>query len=104
MQNNYSASIDVNADGVLVLRGNLNAATAVALQLQGQSLIAKQPTTQCVIDLKEVGHSSSVGVALLTVWLRFAQSVGKTIRYQHMPQSMLDMVRLSGLDELLGRI
>jgi anti-anti-sigma factor len=100
MQNN-STTIEATADGMLVLRGQLNAATAVALQLQGQVLIAKQTTNQCVIDLKDVGQSSSVGVALLTVWLRFAQSKGKTIRYQHMPQSMLDMVRLSGLDQLL---
>ena len=103
MQNN-SASIDITAEGVLVLRGSLNATTAVSLQLEGQTLIAKQPANQCVIDLKDVGHSSSVGVALLTVWMRFAQSKGKTVRYENMPQSMLDMVRLSGLDELLSNI
>lgn len=101
MENN-SASIETNAEGVLVLRGNLNASTAVTLQFQGQELIAKQLTTPCVIDLKDVGKSSSVGVALLTVWLRFAQSKGKKIHYQNMPQPMLDMVRLSGLDELLN--
>ena len=101
MQNN-SAGIEVTSQGVLALHGDLNATTAVALQLQGQALIAQQTATQCIIDLKNVGHSSSVGVALLTVWLRFAQSQGKTIRYQHMPKSMLDMVRLSGLDELLN--
>lgn len=101
MQSN-SASIESSAEGVLVLRGNLNASTAVTLQFQGQELIAKQLTAPCVIDLQDVGQSSSVGVALLTVWLRFAQSKGKTIRYQHMPKPMLDMVRLSGLDELLN--
>lgn len=100
MQNN-SATIEVTAEGMLTLRGDLNAVTVVALQTQGQTLIAQQQATHCVIDLQNVGNSSSVGVALLTVWLRFAQAKGKTIYYQHMPQSMLDMVRLSGLHELL---
>lgn len=100
MQNNV-ASVECISDGVLALRGNLNAVTAVDLQLKGQALISAQSAKVCAINLAEVGQSTSVGVALLTVWLRFAQSKGKTICYQHMPASMLAIVQLSGLNELL---
>lgn len=101
MQNSV-ASIECASDGVLTLCGDLNAVTAVELQIKGQALIAAQSAKKCVINLEQVGQSTSVGVALLTVWLRFAQSKDKTICYQHMPASMLAIVKLSGLNELLA--
>lgn len=101
MQNNV-ASIECVSDGLLMLRGDLNAVTAVELQARGQALIAAQSASECLINLEHVGQSTSVGVALLTVWLRFAKMNNKKICYQHMPSSMLAIVQLSGLNELLA--
>ena len=101
MQNKATASIKQIAAGELSLSGSLNFMSVVALQAEGETLITQQGTDECVIDLSAVTESSSVGVALLTVWLRFAQSHHKTLRYSHLPKAMLDMVQLSGLDHLL---
>lgn len=100
MQNN-EAKIEYVSDGVLALSGNINANTAVSLQKEGQALILAQANSECIINLDKVSQASSVGVALLTVWLRFAKSNGKIIHYRHMPNTMLAIVELSGLNELL---
>jgi ABC-type transporter Mla MlaB component len=79
----------------------LNAVTAVELQKRGQALIASQSAQECVINWEQVGQSTSVGVALLAFWVRFAKSQNKEIHYQHMPAAMSAIVQLSGLNELL---
>lgn len=92
-------------DGRLQLSGELSMATVPAL-LAGQKPLAlaadADPAAAVIIDLAGVTRADSAGLALLIQWQREAQARQRAIRFQHIPDQMLAMARLSGVDQLLG--
>ena len=53
------------------------------------------------VDLREVERADSAGVALLVAWMRSARQAQRDIRFLNMPSQMLNIARVSGLDEIL---
>ena len=81
------------------LSGRLDRLTAKELLQQGRRLIAKAGS-QWQVDLAEVNHSSSVGIALLLDWLRYGQGENVTLEFLNVPDKMLDVIEFSGLAEV----
>ena len=55
-----------------------------------------------IVDLTGVSHSDSSSLALLTSWCRYAHQQDKPIRFIHFPQQLIDIARVSDLDNILG--
>lgn len=91
-------SFDESTKRIIVV-GELNFTTAASGIDMTQDLFAKTATLD--IDLTEVTHSDSAGLALLIEWMRQANALNKPIRYFNMPAQMLAMAETSGLEELL---
>ena len=53
------------------------------------------------MNLGEVTRVDSAGLALLLEWLRLARSEGRAMRFTALPDKLLAIARLSGVDGLL---
>ena len=58
--------------------------------------------TSVTIDLQEVTRADSAGVAMLIEWARNAHEADAKIEFHNMPQQMLEIARVSGVDKLLA--
>ena len=93
------SAIRLTESGTLLVSGDLSFATVAALLKEGDRLLAG--INGPVIDLSEVTHSDSAGLALLLEWLDRGRAKGVQIRFRHLPESLLRIARLSNLDSLL---
>jgi phospholipid transport system transporter-binding protein len=50
------------------------------------------------VDLGDISHSNSAGLALLLEWLKKAQQKGVQIKYHNVPQQLLVIARAYGVD------
>lgn len=80
------------------LSGHLDHLVAKELLAQGRRLIANSGS-QWQVDLGEVNHSSSVGIALLLDWLRYGRRKNVTLEFLHVPLNMRQVIEFSGLSE-----
>ena len=53
------------------------------------------------MDLSGVPGSDSSGLALLVEWLSVAKSAQRTLRYENIPAQLIQLARLSDVEELL---
>lgn len=85
--------------GLFAVTGPVTFATAGALldagrgQFEGQSTIA--------VNLKGVSRVDSAGLALLLEWLRQARAGRRAMTFTDLPDKLLAIARLSGVDGLL---
>lgn len=93
------ATLASSEDGQFRLSGALNFTTVAPLSEQIFGLIDQGDATK--IDLSGVEHSNSAGVALLVESTRYAQAQNKSIQFVNMPEKMLAIVKLSGLEGIL---
>ncbi|MEY3182865.1 MAG: hypothetical protein RLZ35_850 [Pseudomonadota bacterium] len=83
----------------LVLSGFISFDTVMSVYEQGLILLKAQPNT-VVIDLTGVLHGDSSILALLSAWIRYTMGQEKKIQLIHLPQSLLHLMRLSGLERI----
>lgn len=53
------------------------------------------------LDLSGVTRADSAGLALLVEWLREYASRGRSLAFLHMPEQMLSIARVCGLEDIL---
>lgn len=82
------------------LSGRLDRLVAKRLLEEGRRLI-ESAGQQWQLDLSGVTQSSSVGIALLLDWLRFAQQKNTRIEFINVPHKMRQVIEFSGLNEVL---
>jgi len=87
-------------NGGWLLEGDLNF-SSVSAMLQS-SPTAVTGSQEIRIDLKGVSRADSAGLALLLEWLRTSERAGKAITFTHVPEQLLAISRLCGLDEILS--
>jgi len=93
------ASLSRRDDGRYALRGELGFNTVSALlKHSGEMFEGGEAIT---VDLDGVTRADSAGLSLLIEWWRQARSQGQEIRYINLPEQMLAMAKLGGLEELL---
>lgn len=83
------------------LSGRLDRLVGKELSAQGRRLIAASGK-QWQVDLTEVHHSSSVGIALLLDWLRYAKRKNIEIEFVNVPQKMRQVIEFSGLTAIFN--
>lgn len=86
-------------EGEFALRGSLSFDTVPGLWAQADGVFQDAPAL--TIDLGGVERADSAGLALLIEWTRQARDHGQTIRFVNLPEQMLAIARVSGLDNIL---
>jgi len=89
----------VSGDGRAALAGALNIATVGRLLPRGVASITSKQISN--IDLAAVSGADSAGLALLIEWLSVAKAAGQPLRYENVPEQLLQLARLSDVESLL---
>ena len=85
--------------GLIAVQGPVTFATAGTLLAAGKALFTGQSAV--TVNLHEVTNVDSAGLALLLEWLRQARAEGRTVTFQGIPDKLLAIARLSGVEALL---
>lgn len=56
-------------------------------------------TKQTTIDLGGVGNADSAGLALMIEWIKVTRSKRVQLRFRNIPEQLLNLAKLSGLDK-----
>jgi len=96
------ATIKQQQDAIVV-SGDLNFASVVALWNESLPLLAQQQRA-LHFDFSAVSSSNSAGLALMLEWFKYARQKNKSIRFQHVPQQLLSIMAVSGVRSLLDGI
>ncbi|HET8700604.1 MAG TPA: STAS domain-containing protein [Nitrococcus sp.] len=83
----------------LALLGELTFETVPGLNKDLGSTFAQYP--QLRVDLSGLGRVDSAGLALLIEWTRLARSLGHGLEFVNVPQQLLAIARVSGLEQVL---
>jgi len=94
------ATLEVLGQGRFRIVGELDYQTVDRLLDHDDALFADNPR-EIEIDLSGVGHTTSVGLALMLEWLRQARSRNVAIRFSQVPAQILGIARLSQLEDIL---
>lgn len=93
------ANLTSNGNGRWSVEGELVFSTVPGLLGKtGQLLAGKE---DLVVDLGGVTRSDSAGLALMLEWLERCRSKQLGIRFLQVPQSLLDLARVSNVSGLL---
>lgn len=92
--------IQAQGDGVYLVTGELLMATVPPLARRADEVLAGV-SGQVTIDFAGVSRADSAGLALLLELQRLARRTGFEIRFRGLPDQLLQILRLSELDEIL---
>ena len=89
----------IRRDGdCMFVSGGLTLASVAAALPEGTAAIGQGVRT---VDLREVGEVDSSALALLLAWLREARKHDGTLSFMNLPQGLLAIASLYGVNELL---
>jgi phospholipid transport system transporter-binding protein len=97
-----SASIEQIERGVFCIRGELTLDTVTALLDRSKALFL--PQAEIIIDLGEVTHANSAGLALLLEWQSQSRTSGTTIQFKDIPDALISIADLYNVKELLPQM
>lgn len=97
---NLAACVVKVDDCELAISGDMVFSTAVCLRGEGERLIPVM-RDHIRVNLSQVGRVGSVGISVLMCWLRMAQVLGKTVEFINVPDEMLDVIRVGGVDNVI---
>jgi phospholipid transport system transporter-binding protein len=93
-----AVSIVNDGPGRFIVDGDL---TFSALDKKTVSSFAFLTTgKQITLDLGRVGNADSAGLALMLEWIKHARSKRVQLRFRNIPEQLLNLAKLSGLDKL----
>ncbi|MEH6357399.1 MAG: STAS domain-containing protein [Pseudomonadales bacterium] len=88
------------SDQQLQVSGCIGFDNALDLKQQGQRLINKA-SDHCQIDFSEVSRAGSAALTVLFSWIRHAADLSKTIEFTNLPEDLLGVAKVSGVDHIL---
>ena len=94
------AMITPKDEKVFQITGTVTVETVPALRDKGNQWL--QSCEAAIFDFSSVTSSDSAALALLVSWRRTAQQTGKTLRFTHVSQPLVDIATVSGLTAVLG--
>lgn len=100
MTGTSAPALEPAGPGRFALRGEVSFATAGPLLDAGVRAFAGQPAV--TVDLAAVTRVDSAGLALLLEWLRQGRAAGRSTRFTGLPDKLLAIARLAGVDALLA--
>ncbi len=92
--------IQAVGDNQFVLSGPLSFTSVRGLWQRGQELFHEGAAIH--LDLKEVTHTDSAGLALLVEWVCVLQRAKGRLELRNVPQQLQVIARTSRMDELLN--
>ena len=92
-------SIEKTPGNIFLISGELSFST-VSGALSESSLLFNGES-EMIVDLKDVTHVDSAGIALLIEWLGMANHQTKKLEYRNVPEQMLAIAKISGLEGVL---
>ncbi len=94
-----TAALAATGPGAFAMTGPVTFATAGALLEAGRAVFAGQSAV--AVNLEGVSRVDSAGLALLLEWLRQARADRQAMTFTGLPEKLLAIARLSGVDGLL---
>jgi phospholipid transport system transporter-binding protein len=98
-----SFEIAAAADGRSHIRGALTFVTARRAREEGLQKFRECGARACEVDCAGVTASDSAGLTVLLDWLALAKRDGRSLRYGSLPDGLLAIARISGVEELLQK-
>jgi len=95
------AQLERQSAGNFCIKGQLSFDSVADLWLENKQALFEQSAKHLEIDFSLLSRSDSSGLALLLEWYREETQKGKTITFLNLPDQMLHMVEICGLDEFL---
>lgn len=92
-------NIELNKKGQWLVIGEVNFDNVPKFYKMGYDIISENK--ELIFDLHDVVAIDNSGLALLTAWARFAKQLGKSIYFVNLSGKLLDMAKLSGLENIL---
>jgi phospholipid transport system transporter-binding protein len=92
-----SLQIIDEGDGHFTIDGDLTFATIAKDTLKSLAFLASAKSV--TLDLSRVGNTDSAGLALMIEWIRHARSHRTQLSFSKIPQQLLNLAKLSGLDD-----
>ena len=86
-------------EGRFTMRGELSFNTVPRISVSVGDQLWK--TDSVVLDLDGITRTDSAGLALLIEWIRSARQKNRKIVFHNMPEQMMVMARVVGLDRIL---
>ncbi|MDN5848857.1 MAG: STAS domain-containing protein [Nitrococcus sp.] len=86
-------------EGQLALLGALTFETVPGLSKELAPVLRQHPRLR--IDLSALERVDSAGLALLTEWTRLTRALGHCLEFINIPEQLLTIARVSGLDQML---
>lgn len=93
-------SVQARDNNVYVISGELNMQTVPDVLTDVENILDASQGDIC-FDLGEVTRSDSAGLALLVEWMQQAGQRQRKLSFSHLPEQLLAIARVSGLEELL---
>lgn len=93
------ATLNDQGEGRFSLEGELSFASVPLLLRRGGALFAGQGAI--AVDLAGVHRADSAGLALLVEWLVQAQRLKRQLSFKHVPDQIMRMARVGGLEDIL---
>ena len=90
-------------DGVLCVSGEICFDTVNQLLAEGRRAIRALSGDGALLDLSAVTKSDSAGLALVVDWVRTAHQRDVQLKVVGVSSQLLDIARVSGLDDFLFR-
>jgi len=83
------------------VRGAMTFATASGLHAAGLAALGASKGPRLELDCSAVGEADSAGLAVLVDWLAWARAVGRELHLKNLPPKLLEIARISELEDLL---
>lgn len=90
-----SAGLTLTKEAIEI-SGRIGFDNVVSLCQQGITMF--QDLNPIIVDLKNLSHSNSSGLALFSEWVRAAQRANQTIQFRNVPKFMQDIFKVCGLE------
>lgn len=87
-------------EGRLMVSGDLDFSTVPNLSEQSAPLLAQ--CKQLQFDLSAVHSANSAGLALLLEWLKYAKTSAKAISFMNVPEKLLQIAAVAGVDKMIN--
>jgi len=93
------AKIEKLDEGNLIVSGTLSFVGVVPVLEMSKSFFSG--SSPLVFDLAAVEKIDSAGLALLVEWMCMAEKSGQNISFKNPSKQLIDIAKVSGLDEVL---
>jgi phospholipid transport system transporter-binding protein len=100
-----AASFEVvtTAAGRFAVRGVLTFANARAARNEGLQALRTSSAPNLEVDCAGITHSDSAGLAVMLDWMSIMKREGRPLCFANLPQGLLAVARISGVEELLQK-